>query len=144
MYLGYRRAQTFESRRHLARDEHRMYASPGPLERNRWSLSGDWTVGAEAIVLNEPNGRIACEFHARDVHLVMGPATRGASVRFRVVVDGQPPDAAAGSDVDARGSGVLVEQRMDQLIRQQGPIVDRLFEIELLDRGAEAFVFTFG
>jgi len=114
------------------------------LERNRWSLSGDWTVGAEAIVLNEPNGRITCEFHARDVHLVMGPATREASVRFRVVVDGQPPATACGSDVDARGSGLLVEQRMHQLIRQQAPIVDRLFEIELLDRGAEAFVFTFG
>jgi len=112
MYLGYRRAQNFESPGFLARDEPRLYAGPGPLERNRWSLSGDWTVRAEAIVRNEPNGRIACEFHARDVHLVMGPATREASVRFRVVVDGQPPDAACGSDVDARGSSLLVEQRM--------------------------------
>jgi hypothetical protein len=144
MYLGYRRAQNFESSGYLARDEHRVYADLGPLERNHWALSGDWTATAEAIVLNEPNGRIACAFHARDVHLVMGPATREASVRFRVLVDGHPPGAACGSDVDARGSGLLVASRMYQLIRQQDPIVDRLLEIEFLDPGAAAFVLTFG
>jgi hypothetical protein len=112
MYLGYRRAQNFESSGFLARDETRLYEISAPLERNRWSLSGDWTATAEGIVLNEPNGLIACEFHARDVHLVMGPATPEASLRFRVLVDGQPPAAARGSDLDARGAGLLVEQRM--------------------------------
>jgi hypothetical protein len=78
------------------------------------------------------------------VNLVMGPSTRGASVRFRVALDGVAPDEAAGEDVDRSGNGVLAEQRMHQLIRQPGPIVDRRCEIEFLDPGAEAFVFTFG
>ena len=96
------------------------------------------------VVLNEPNGRIARRFEARDVHLVMGPPARGSSVRFRVFIDGQPPGEAAGSDIDPDGSGELIEQRMYQLIRQHGPITDRLFEIEFLDAGAEGFAFTFG
>jgi hypothetical protein len=33
---------------------------------------------------------------------------------------------------------------MVQVIRQDGPIGDRRFEIEVLDRGAQAFAFTFG
>jgi Thioredoxin like C-terminal domain len=95
-------------------------------------------------VLNMANGRIAYRFHARDLHLVMGPATRGTSVRFRVYLDGLPAGAAHGSDVDAPGNGTATDQRLYQLIRQQNPIADRLFEIEFLDAGVEAFVFTFG
>ena len=95
-------------------------------------------------MLNEGNGRIAYRFHARDVNLVMGPAARGASVRFRVFLDGQAPGAACGSDVDEQGNGTVSEQRLYQLIRQPGHIADRLFEIEFLDAGVEAFVFTFG
>jgi hypothetical protein len=74
----------------------------------------------------------------------MGPRARGSSVRFRVFIDGAPPGADAGSDIDADGSGQLDQQRMYQLIRQHGPITDRLFEIEFLEPGAEAFAFTFG
>jgi hypothetical protein len=95
-------------------------------------------------VLNKPNGRIAYGFHARDLHLVMGPQTRGASVRFRVRIDGQPPGAAHGIDVDGQGNGTVTEQRLYQLIRQPKPIVDRQFEIEFLDSGVQAFAFTFG
>lgn len=95
-------------------------------------------------MLKEANGRIAYQFHARDLHLVMGPATLGASVRFRALIDGQPPSASHGIDVDAQGSRALTEPRMYQLIRQAKPIVDRKFEIELLDPGVEAFSFTFG
>jgi hypothetical protein len=105
---------------------------------------GDWTVQKNAIALNRANGRIVYRFHARDLHLVMGPATRGASVRFRVLIDGQPPGAAHGIDVDAQGNGTVTEQRLYQLIRQSKPIGDRQFEIEFLDSGVEAFVFTFG
>src|SRR4029450_13949027 len=83
-------------------------------------------------------------FQARDLHLVMGPSTPGASVRFRVLIDGKPPAATHGTDVDDQGVGTVTEQRMYQLIRQQKPITDRLFEIEFLDAGAEAFAFTFG
>jgi hypothetical protein len=96
------------------------------------------------VVLNEAGGRIAFDVHARDVHLVMGPRTREAPVRFRVTLDGQPPGPAHGSDVDADGSGVVTYPQMVQLIRQDGPIGDRRFEIEFLDGGAQAFCFTFG
>jgi hypothetical protein len=121
-----------------------MYAAPARLELNHWALVGDWTVGKEAIVPNQAGGRIAYYFHARDVNLVMGPAARGGTVRYRVSIDGQAPGAAHGADVDGQGNGTVVEQRLYQLIRQPGPISDRRFEIEFLDAGAEAFDFTFG
>src|SRR5438034_4160313 len=143
-YLGYRRTDGFASPGGLVSNEARVYEVPDRLRRNRWALSGDWTATPEAVVLNEPNGRIAHRFDARDIHLVMGPPFRGSSVRFRVFIDGAPPGAAAGSDLDADGSGQLDQQRMYQLIRQHGPITDRLFEIEFLDPGAEGFAFTFG
>ena len=111
---------------------------------NQWALSGDWTVKIQAIVLNKANGRLAYRFHARDLNLVMGPAVRGSSVRFRVLIDGQPPHAAHGIDVDERGNGTVTEPRLYQLIRQPTPIVDRQFEVEFLDSGVEVFVFTFG
>jgi hypothetical protein len=101
-------------------------------------------VGRGATGLNEANGRIAYRFHARDLHLVMGPAARGTSVRFRVFLDGRAPGAAHGIDVDEQGNGTVTDQRLYQLIRQPGHIADRLFEIEFLDAGVEAFVFTFG
>ena len=47
-----------------------------------------WNVENQAIVLKQANGRIAYRFHARDLHLVMGRASRGTSVRFRVLLDG--------------------------------------------------------
>jgi hypothetical protein len=111
---------------------------------NRWALDGEWTIERQPTVLGRADGRIVCRFHARDVHLVMGPARRGDRVRFRVSVDGQPPGAARGVDVDEHGAGVVAEQRLYQLIRQPGPIVDRTVEIAFLDPGVEAFAFTFG
>lgn len=124
------------------RGERRVNGTPAQL--NDWSLLGDWSVGKEAVTLNEAGGRIAYRFHARDVNLIMGPAKPGSSVRFRVLLDGQPPRAAHGSDVDPNGYGTLSRQDTYQLIRQPKPIVDRLFEIDFLDPGAEAFDFTFG
>jgi hypothetical protein len=114
------------------------------LRRNHWALSGDWTMRGDAAALNEPNGRIAFRFHARDVHLVMGPHDREHPIGFRVTVDGEPLGGARGTDVDADGSGTLIEQRMYQLIRQPRPVVDRVFEIEFLASGVEGFAFTFG
>ena len=96
------------------------------------------------LCLNKAGGRIAYRFHARDVHLVMGPAAPGTSVKFRVLIDGQPPGAAHGVDVDEQGNGTVTEQRMYQLIRQPQPIADRQFEIEFFGPGVEAFSFTFG
>jgi hypothetical protein len=59
-----------------------------------------------------------------------------------VLIDGRPPDAAHGADVDARGEGTVTEQRLYQLIRQSGPIVDRRFEIEFFGSGVEAYGLT--
>ena len=143
-YVGYERTQNFASPGGAVRDKPRTYALPARLRLNDWALSGDWTVKSEAAVLNKPNGRIAYRFHARDLHLVMGPAAPGTSVRFRVLIDGQPPGAAHGIDVDEQGNGTVTEQRLYQLIRQPKPIADRQFEIEFLGPGVEAFAFTFG
>jgi thiol-disulfide isomerase/thioredoxin len=143
-YVGYQQTKNFASPRGAARNKSRIYAVPAQLSLNSWALLGDWTVGKEAILLNQAHGRIAYCFHSRDLNLVLGPGTPGASVRFRVLVDGQPPGAAHGSDVDSQGNGTVVEQRLYQLIRQQGSIADRKFEIEFLDSGVEAYDFTFG
>jgi thiol-disulfide isomerase/thioredoxin len=143
-YVGYERTEHFASPGGAALDKRHLYAAPERLRLNHWALAGDWTVGRGATVLNEANGRIAYRFHARDLHLVMGPAARGTSVRFRVFLDGRAPGAAHGIDVDEQGNGTVTDQRLYQLIRQPGHIADRLFEIELLEAGVEAFVFTFG
>ena len=143
-YVGHGRTQNLVSPGGAVRDMPHAYALPARLRLNDWALSGDWTMKREAAVLNKPIGRIAYRFHARDLHLVMGPATPGTSVRFRMLVDGQPPGAAHGIDVDEQGYGTVTEQRLYQLIRQTKPIADRQFEIEFLDSGVEAFAFTFG
>src|SRR3954447_24152221 len=143
-YVGYQRTENFASPGGADLDKSRIYGLPAQLRLNQWAMAGNWTVKKQAIVLNKPNGRIAYRFHARDLHLVMGPAARGTAVRFRVLIDGQPPGTAHGLDLDAQGNGTASEQRMYQLIRQAQPIADRQFEIEFLDPGVEAFAFTFG
>jgi thiol-disulfide isomerase/thioredoxin len=131
-YLGSAQAQNF------------VNASPEELRLNQWTLSGNWQTESRASVLNEAGGSIAFRFHARDVHLVMSPRPTGTSVPFRVLVDGEPPGAAHGLDVDEQGNGTLSRQRLHQLIRQPGAISDRTFEITFLAPGVEAYCFTFG
>lgn len=147
-YLGAERAEQFASPGGLAAGVHHAYSVPAKMRLNHWALSGDWIVQEQAAVLNAANGRIAYRLHARDVNLVMGPgpeaAARGASVRFRVLLDGQAPGSAHGSDIDDQGNGTATYPRLYQLIRQPQPIVDRLVEIEFRDAGAKAFAFTFG
>ena len=143
-YLGYAQATGFASAEGLVPDVQQVYARPESVAGNRWALTGEWTVTSEASTSDTPGGRIAYRFTARDVNLVMGPQTPGSPLRFRVTLDGDAPDDANGVDVQADGSGALIEQRMYQLIRQPGPIVDRLFEVEFLDAGAQAVCFTFG
>ena len=143
-YLGSDRTQNFASRGGPHVDRRRVYAAPARLALNEWALTGEWTVGRQAAVSSSPNGKILDRFHARDVHLVMGPARQGSSVRFRVSIDGRPPGLAHGLDSDETGRGTVIEQRLYQLIRQPKPIVDRTFEIEFLDAGVEALAFTFG
>jgi hypothetical protein len=121
-----------------------IYTVPERLGLNQWALAGDWTMEEEATTLNTANGQIACHFHARDLNLVMGPSAPGSPVRCRVLIDGQPPGKAHGTDVDGNGNGTVTQQRVYQLIRQPGPITDRTFEIAFLDPGAHAYCFTFG
>src|SRR5258706_3074501 len=143
-YVGYERTERFASRDGALSGGRRVYAAPAALKVNQWALVGDWTVERGAVALNKAPGRIASRFHALALHLVMGPPDRGKPVRFRVLIDGKPPGAAHGVDLDAAGNGAAGEQRLYQLIRQPGPIADREFEIQFLDTGVEAFAFTFG
>ena len=143
-YLGYGRTENFASPGGAVPDEPGDYAAPARLGLNHWALTGDWTVQQQAAALNSAGGGIADRFHARDLHLVVGPTSSGTTVRFRVLIDGQPPGRAHGADVDEQGSGTVTEQRLYQLIRQPGPVADRTFEITFLDPGVEAYAFTFG
>jgi Thioredoxin like C-terminal domain/Redoxin len=142
-YLGYDRASGFASPG-LVNDAVKRYSAPDALRRNEWALTGDWRVGSVPVLLIEPGGAITFQFHARDVHLVMGPSSGHRPVRFRVHLDERAPHAAAGVDVDDQGNGTADYQRMYQLVRQPAPINDVRFEIEFLDAGVEAFVVTFG
>jgi thiol-disulfide isomerase/thioredoxin len=142
-YLGYEQGRNFASPGGVGFDEPRTYDVPDTLPLNTWALSGDWTITRGASVLNGSEGRLAFRFGARDVHLVMGPATRGASVPFRVLLDGEPPGSAHGLDVDGQGYGTLSKQRLYQLIRL-ARAGERTFDITFLEPGAEAYCFTFG
>ena len=142
-YLGYNRAENFVSPGGIVEDESYVYAAATP-QINQWSLSGAWTIDAENAALNEKGGRIVYRFHARDLHLVLGPAGDGKPIRFRVRVDGEAPGADHGADIDADGQGIVDTQRLYQLIRQSGAVSDRTFEIEFLDPGVQAYAFTFG
>jgi thiol-disulfide isomerase/thioredoxin len=141
-YLGAERTENFAL--FPSWDTPQVYVAPTRLALNHWALSGDWTVQAQRTVLNQAEGRITYRFHARDLHLVMGPAAPGTPVRFHVRIDGQPPGAAHGTDVDDQGDGTVTEPRLYQLIRQPGPVREHTFEITFLDPGVHAYAFTFG
>jgi len=143
-YLGYGKSTGFTSPGGIREDAPSHYRDIAHLPLNRWSLEGVWTVGLEFALLNDDAGSVSIRFHARDVHLVMGPATGGMPIRFRVTIDGMPPGAHHGSDTDADGWGTMTDTRLYQLIRQSGEISDRSFEIRFSGPGARAYVFTFG
>jgi cytochrome c biogenesis protein CcdA/thiol-disulfide isomerase/thioredoxin len=142
-YIGYDRAERFVSPGGAVEDETSRY-SAGTPRLNEWSLSGDWTVGPERAVLDQPDGTISYRFHARDLHLVLGPAPDGKPIRFRVTIDGMPPNDSHGADVAPDGTGVVSSDRLYQLVRQTGPVADRTFAIRFLDPGVQAYAFTFG
>jgi hypothetical protein len=141
-YTGYERTEGFVSPGGPMPGKPHVYTVPARLALNQWALSGAWTMAEEATMLNAAGGQIACRFHARDLNLVMGPAEPGSPLRCRVLIDGQPPGAAHGTDTD--GDGILTQQRVYQLIRQAGPVTDRTFEITFPDPRVQAFCFTFG
>jgi thiol-disulfide isomerase/thioredoxin len=143
-YTGYGRTENFASPGGLVPDRPHVYTAPARLRLNQWALSGEWTAGAQATTAGAADAGIAYRFHARDLNVVMGPATPGASVRYQVLLDGQPPGSAHGGDIDDRGHGVVTEQRLHQLIRQPGPVTERIVEITCQDSGVQTFAFTFG
>jgi len=143
-YVGYSRAENFASPGGEVHDQPQAYTAPASFELNQWALAGRWTVRDEKAVLAGAPGRIVYRFHARDLHLVLGPGADGKPVRFKVRLDGQAPGDSHGVDTDAQGLGSVTTQRLYQLVRQSGEIRDRTFEIEFLDPGVEAFAFTFG
>jgi thiol-disulfide isomerase/thioredoxin len=143
-YVGYMRAERFAGPEKLALDSRRTYSLPARLSLNHWGFGGSWSVGNESAVVYRAPGKIVFRFHARDLHMVLVPAEVGKPVRFRVELDGSAPAGDHGADSEPDGAGEIREPRLYQLIRQKGPIEDRTFEIEFLDPGARAVVFTFG
>lgn len=142
-YLGYARAENFVSPGGAVRDMRHTYQASVD-ELNAWGLTGDWTIANERASLEAPGGSIVYRFHARDLHLVLGPGGDGKPVRFRVTIDGKPPGNDHGMDTDAEGNGTVTGERLYQLIRQKGDIADHTFAIEFLDPGVRAYAFTFG
>jgi cytochrome c biogenesis protein CcdA/thiol-disulfide isomerase/thioredoxin len=142
-YVGYERADNFVSPGGAVKDAGHVYEAGKP-RLNEWGLTGNWTISGENAALNEGGGGIVYRFHARDLHLVLGPGPDGKPVRFRVTIDGAVPGANHGTDVDADGQGTVTGQRLYQLVRQTGAVADHTFEIQFLDPGVQAFAFTFG
>ena len=143
-YVGYKRAGNFASIEPVAKDSRKTYSPQPRLSLNQWALGGSWKVGEESAVLESVPGKIVFRFHARDLHLVLGPTKNGKPIRFTVKLDGTPPGEDHGADTDASGAGTVQGNRLYQLIRQKGPVEDRTFEIDFLDPGVQAFAFTFG
>lgn len=143
-YVGYQRSEHFVPEASLAPDKVAAYSVPSALSLNDWGLNGQWNVGAERATSAAPASGIVYRFHARDLHLVLGPGPDGKPVRFKVTIDGKAPGDAHGTDVAPDGSGSVTEQRLYQLVRQPGDVADRTFSIEFLDSGVSAYAFTFG
>lgn len=143
-YLGFQRAENFVTTGTLASNQVANYPAAGKLALNNWTLEGQWNVGGQQATLGQAGGRIVYRFHARDLHLVLGPAADGKPVRFKVTIDGQAPGDAHGADIAPDGSGTVTEQRLYQLVRQPGAVQDRTFTIEFLDPQVSAYAFTFG
>jgi cytochrome c biogenesis protein CcdA/thiol-disulfide isomerase/thioredoxin len=142
-YVGYARAQNFVGGR-VAHDDSHDYHAPATLAADQWSFDGRWIVHAENAQLDKAGGAIVYRFRGRDLHLVLGPASDGKPIRYRVTIDGKPPGADHGMDTDADGNGTITGQRLYQLVRQSNGSGERLFEITFLDPGVQAYAFTFG
>jgi len=143
-YIGYERQENYVSPEKIRRDAEASYSAPGRMDVNNWGLAGKWIVSGEHAALASVSGKIVFRFHARDLHLVLGPGKDGKPIRFRVLVDGAPPAQDHGTDTNSSGEGTVAGYRLYQLIRQKGKVEDRTFEIQFLDRGVQAYAFTFG
>ena len=109
------------------------------------TCDGNWVDHEQVAVLKSAGGKIVFRFHARDLHLVLGPTADGKPVRFRVTIDGQAPGENHGVDTDAQG-----QRRRNGISAcinwcgKQGTSQDHIFTIEFQDPGVQAFAFTFG
>jgi len=143
-YIGYHRAENFASPGGFNQNEPQVYEAPTSLKLNEWAFSGKWEDERQIATSLAPSSAIIYRFHARDLHLVLGPSKAGKPIRFRVTIDGKAPGADHGVDTDADGFGTVNEDRLYQLIRQHDAIQDRTFRIEFLVPGVQAYSFTFG
>lgn len=143
-YIGYARAEHFSSPGGIKYDAEHNYTEPNAPKLNEWGLAGQWIDHEQVAILKSPGGKIVFHFHARDLHLVLGPSADGKPVRFRVTIDGKAPGENHGVDTDAEGNGVVTTFRLYQLVRQKGAVTDHIFTIEFEDPGVQAFSFTFG
>lgn len=142
-YVGWQRSDNFVDQSGTVNGAPHVYSAAAP-RLNQWGLTGNWTVDAENAGLNDKDGSIYYRFHARDLHLVLGPGADGKPVRFKVTIDGKPPGENHGADTDAEGNGTVTGQRLYQLVRQAGEVGDHTFEIRFTDPGVQAYAFTFG
>ena len=76
-YVGYQRSEHFVPEASLAPDTVAAYQAPASLTLNDWGLNGQWQVGAERAVASAAGAGIVYRFHARDLHLVLGPGADG-------------------------------------------------------------------
>ena len=143
-YIGYRQAERFASPERQAHNSRKTYTPPTNPALNQWGLSGAWDVGAESAVLQAASGKIVFRFHSRDLHMVLGPTKNGKPIRFKVTLNGVAPGVDSGVDCASDGAGEVREYRLYQLIRQKHQVEGRTLEIDFLDPGVQAFVFTFG
>lgn len=143
-YIGYARAEHFASPGGIRQDREKNYSAPAQPRLNQWGFDGKWIDHQQIAILKSSEGKIVFHFHARDLHLVLGPTTDGKPVHFRVTIDGQPPGENHGVDTDAQGDGVVTGYRLYQLVRQHHAVSDHIFTIEFFDPGVQAFSFTFG
>jgi cytochrome c biogenesis protein CcdA/thiol-disulfide isomerase/thioredoxin len=143
-YVGYARQENYASPEKIKEDAPAIYTVPSRLDVNNWGLAGKWEVGAERAMLLAALGKIVFRFHARDLHLVLGPGKDGRPIHFRVLMDGAAPGDDHGADLDGQGNGMVRGYRLYQLIRQKGKVEDRTFQIEFWDPNVQAFAFTFG
>lgn len=141
-YLGYQKGGGPRIAGSAVPDKPAIY-QPSSLSTNTWSINGNWTMKSEFVESNESGSRLALRFQARDANLVIG-SNSSKPVRYRITLDGQPPGANHGTDVDADGNGVVDSTRLYQLVRQSGGVRASTVEIQFLDPGARAYAFTFG
>jgi thiol-disulfide isomerase/thioredoxin len=143
-YAGYLRTDNFASPEKIKPDSSQVYNPPARPNLNEWGLAGSWNVGSESAVSERPGDKIIFRFHARDLHMVLGPSIPGKSIRYSVRLDGGELGINHGVDSKPDGSGEVRESRLYQLVRQKDRVIDLTFEIEFLDPGVKAYSFTFG